>query len=67
VIFADTKWIYATYRIFSYGVKLKAQKMELYENKEGESIAWIHPSELWYKSNIAGNFKTDIYRFVGVH
>jgi hypothetical protein len=46
VIFADTKWIYATYRIFSYGVKLKAQKMELYENKEGESIAWIHPSEL---------------------
>jgi len=34
VIIADTKWIYATYRIFSFGVKLKARKMRLYKNKK---------------------------------
>jgi hypothetical protein len=38
VIFADTKWIYATYRIILFGVKLQARKMRLYENKKGKSI-----------------------------
>ena len=45
-IIADTKWISATYRILKSGVKSHARKMRICGNKKGESIAWIHPSEL---------------------
>ena len=43
VIFADTIWTSEPYRIFSSGVKLKAWKMRLYENKKGESIGSDSP------------------------
>jgi len=40
---ADTIWIYATYRIIKSGVKPKAPKMRLYENKKDESIGSDSP------------------------
>jgi len=36
---ADTKWIYATYRIIKSGVKPQARKMRLWENKKGKSMS----------------------------
>jgi hypothetical protein len=41
--FSDTKWIYATYRIFSFSVKLKARKMGLCGNKKGKSMGSDSP------------------------
>jgi hypothetical protein len=40
---SDTIWIYATYRIIKSGVKPKAPKMRLYENKKDESIGSDSP------------------------
>ena len=40
---ADTKWIYATYRIFGFGVKSGSRKMRLQDNKEGEPIGSDSP------------------------
>jgi hypothetical protein len=43
---ADTKWIYATYRIFCFSVKSGSRQMRLWENKKGESIGSDSPSDI---------------------
>ena len=42
-IIADTLWIYETYPIFGFVVKLDARKMQLWENKKGESTCLDTP------------------------
>ena len=42
-IFADTKWIYATYRIFGFSFKSWPRQMRLLENEKGKSIGLDSP------------------------
>jgi len=42
-IISCTKWISEPYRTFKSGVKFKARKLRLYENKKGESIGSDSP------------------------
>jgi hypothetical protein len=37
-IIADTKWIHATYRIFTSTVKSESLKIRLWKNKKGRSL-----------------------------
>ena len=53
---ADMKWIYATYRFFSSGFKLKARKIRLYENNKGESIGLNSPLRVVIKIEYHKNF-----------
>ena len=53
---ADTIWIYATYRILSFSVKLKARKMGLCGNKKGKSIGSDSPCKVVIKFEYRRNF-----------
>ena len=59
---ADTKWIYATYRIFCFSVKSGSRQMRLWGNKKGKSkgsdsplcvvitIEYPNNFQIWYLS-----------------
>jgi len=55
----------AIYRILKRGVKPKKKKNADFGQKKRKAVAQIHHRETGLKSNIAGFFRTDIYRIVG--